>query len=179
MVADWPAAARPARGEPTGLPAGFSDELVVGGLDQPTALRFLPSGDLLVAEQRGVVTRFDGSDLAESTVLVDVRTAAFNWNQFGLLGLGVDPDFGDEPYVYLAYTLDAPPGGSPPTYGRPDADSDECPGGRLTCLSSGRLSRFRIEPDAAPATAPAAEEVLVEDWCYVAEPHRGHDRIRA
>ncbi len=163
LFTDWPAAARPAPGEPAGLPAGFSDELVVGGLDQPTALRFLPSGDLLVAEQRGVVTRFSASDRSDSSVLLDVRTAVFNWNQFGLLGLGVDPDFEDEPYVYLAYTLDAPPMGSPPTYGRAGGDSDDCPGGRLTCIASGRLSRFRIERDAGPAT----EEVLVEDWCFV------------
>lgn len=162
LIADWPAAARPAPGRPTGLPAGFSDGLVVGELDQPTALRFLPSGDLVVAEQRGVVTRFGGTDFAGSNVLIDVRTAVFNWNQFGLLGLGIDPEFGDEPYIYLAFTLDAGPAGAPPVHGVPGADSDDCPGGRLKCVSSGRLSRFRMEQDAA-----AAEEVLLEDWCFI------------
>ena len=40
-------------------PAGFTDSLVASGFDQPTAIAFLPSGQLLVTEKtaRGAVAR--------------------------------------------------------------------------------------------------------------------------
>jgi glucose/arabinose dehydrogenase len=53
------ALAAPARG---GTPApGFTDTLVVGGLNTPTAIAFLPDGELLITEKGGNLVLFDRS----------------------------------------------------------------------------------------------------------------------
>src|SRR4051812_41105297 len=42
------------------LPAGFSEEVVLNGLVNPTAMRFAPDGRIFVAEKRGMIKEFDG-----------------------------------------------------------------------------------------------------------------------
>ncbi len=165
VIDPWPQAAASL---PDGarLPDGFRDELVVGGLAQPTAVRWLPNGDMLVSEQRGVLSVIAAGGSSSPAVLVDMRTQALNRFQDGLLGLAVDPDFPEQPYVYLAYTHDARLGGEAPLYGRPDENSDDCPGDRNDCPASARLSRFRLDGFAA-----GPEQVLVEGWCMSGRNH--------
>lgn len=162
LIERWPARVIGDASAENDLPPGFSDEVVVHGLNRPTAVRFLPDGRLLVAEQRGVVLIVDD----QPRVLLDLRTEVFNRGQQGLLGLAVDPDFAGEPYVYVAYTRDAPLGGTPPTYGRPGADDDECSGGRSACPASARISRFRMDDEDV-----GAEQALLSDWCISGPQH--------
>ena len=42
------------------LPSGFHDQVVVSGLDRPTAVRFAPDGAIFVAEQSGKIVVLDG-----------------------------------------------------------------------------------------------------------------------
>jgi len=166
---DWPEVARqpwPERGQ-NGMPAGFVDDVLIGGLKGPTALRFLPDGRLLVAEQAGLVKIFPAADIDEPRVLLDVRDETLSNYQLGLLGLGVDPDFDREPYVYLLYTRDAQLGGQTPTYGSPGG-VDQCPA-RDACPASGRLVRYRIEGE--PAMPSGDAEVLIDDWCIKGPNH--------
>ncbi len=165
---DWPRVARrawPQSGH-KGMPAGFTDEVLISGLERPTALRFLPDGSVLVTEQQGVLKLFPAADRHEPRVLLDLRTEVLVNYQLGLLALAVDPDFGAEPYVYLAYTRDAPLGGQPPTYGAADG-ADECPA-RHACPASARLVRYRLEGTPLSATT---EEVLIDDWCIAGPNH--------
>ncbi len=151
----------------TQLPPGFRDELISSAFNGPTALRFLPDGSLLVAEQRGTVARYRIGERGVDLYTVDAREEVFNQHQLGLLGLGVDPDFATEPYVYLLYTRDARLGGESPAYGI-GADDDPCPA-RGLCPASGRLVRYRIDTTTYRAIGPA--QVLVDDWCVQSINH--------
>lgn len=88
-------------------PVGFSDQLVVGGLQAPTSFAFLPSGEILVAQRGGAVRLVQGGVLQADPLLTVATRTDF---ERGLLGLVVDPAFAQNRWVYLYYTTaDAAP----------------------------------------------------------------------
>jgi glucose/arabinose dehydrogenase len=151
----------------TTLPEGFSEDVLVSGLTEPTAVRFSPDGRIFVAEKSGLVKVFTGPGDASPTVFADLRTNVHNFWDRGLLGLALDPDFPENPYVYVLYTYDHVVGSvdPPPRWGTPGAPSDGCPtppGSQADgCVASGRLSRLTADGN----VMTGAEHVLVEDWC--------------
>ena len=76
---------------------------VVGGLDHPWGIAFLPDGRLLVTERDGGSLRIVGRD----GELVDekVKGAPYvsTYGQGGMLDVALDPDFADNGFVYLSY----------------------------------------------------------------------------
>lgn len=85
-------------------PPGFQNEIVVVGLDQPTALEFLPDGRLLIAEQQEeifVVQPDAGIPDAQPFLQLD-STGIFGGQ--GLLDIELDPDFDANGYYYVFYT---------------------------------------------------------------------------
>jgi glucose/arabinose dehydrogenase len=80
-------------------PAGFSDDPYVSGLSGPTAIAFLPNGDLLITEKGGALKRFDGTS---TTLLTTIPVCT--GSEMGLLGIAVDPSFGTNGFVYLYRT---------------------------------------------------------------------------
>lgn len=155
----------PLRGAPAAavtLPTGFQEQIVFTGLNQPTNLEFAPDGRVFVAEKGGRVKVY--ADLADPTptVFADLSTNVHNQWDRGLLGLALPPDFPANPWVYVLYTYDAPPGQTAPVW------NDVCPdpsNGR--CLVTGRLSRLRANGDSMTGT----EQVLVQDWCQQYPSH--------
>jgi glucose/arabinose dehydrogenase len=147
------------------LVSGFTDEVVLQGLNQPTAVEFAADGRVFVAEKRGVVKVFDGLEDTTPTTFADLRTNVLNHWDRGLLGLALAPGFPADPYVYVLYTYDALPGGTAPHWGSPGVNSDPCPTppGFTDdgCVATGRLSRLR----AAGNVMTGAEQVLVQGWC--------------
>ena len=87
------------------VPTGFIDSLVVGGLDHPAAIEFLPDGRLLFTEQFTGLVRLvvNGAIAPVDPVLVvpDLRSGG----EQGLLGIAVDPQFPARPYIYLHQSL--------------------------------------------------------------------------
>lgn len=81
--------------------AGFDDTPFVTGLSQPTAIAFLPNGDLLLTEQAGDLLRFDGTNLTTLATIPVCHAAA----EQGLLGIAIDPNFASNGFVYLYRTL--------------------------------------------------------------------------
>lgn len=157
------------------LPPGFAEEVVVTGLQNPTAIRFAPPSDgrVFIAEKRGVIKVFDGLDDPTPEVFADLRTDVYNFWDRGLLGLELHPDFPATPYVYALYTYDALPGGTAPRWGQPGANSDPCPTPPGPtgdgCVVTGRLSRFT-----APASGTGAHTehvVMLTDWCQQYPSH--------
>lgn len=94
----------PGAGAQANLPADFVDLPVVGGLDAPTNLCFLPDGRLLVTERRTARIRLvvQGAFAATDPILTvpDVRSTG---GEQGLLGVAVDPGWPARPYVYVYY----------------------------------------------------------------------------
>jgi uncharacterized repeat protein (TIGR01451 family) len=162
--------------------AGFSEAVVFSGLTNPTVVRFLPDGRVLVAEKSGLLKIFPNLTTNSYTVVGDLRTATHNFWDRGLLGLAVPPGFDPESpdewrrYVYVLYAHDAVIGGTAPMWGVVNGTSDPCPAppagpGATTdgCVVSGRLSR--LPADGNNWTEPGEEEVLLEDWCQQYPSH--------
>ena len=84
------------------LPPAFTETLLTGELDGPTALDVLPDGRILVAEQRGFVRLVpaDGGNPQTIHQLSSVNRTG----ERGLLGLVVDPAFEENGFVYVYYT---------------------------------------------------------------------------
>src|SRR5262249_37120181 len=126
---------------------------------------------VFVAEKSGLIKVFPALGSTTYTVFADLRTNVHNYWDRGLLGLALHPNFPATPYVYVLYTLDAAPGGTPPRWGQPGATSDDCPpppGPRAAgCVVGGRLSRLT----ASGNVMSGQEQVLIEDWCQQYPSH--------
>ena len=87
------------------LPSGFVEDILVSGLDAPTAMAFAPDGRLFVAEQEGTLRVVqDGSLLATPFISLTVDQQG----ERGLLGLAFDPAFSSNNLLYLYYTTPTP-----------------------------------------------------------------------
>ncbi|GAB3853389.1 PQQ-dependent sugar dehydrogenase [Dactylosporangium cerinum] len=148
-----------AAGASTSLPSGFSEQVVFSGLDHPTKLVFAPDGRVFVAEKKGVVKVFDSVSDPSPDVFADLSTNVYNYEDLGLLGLAVPPDFPANPNVYVSYSYDAPVGGVAPVY------NDRCLTPSQGCVASGRVSRL----------SGGVEHVLLNDWCVQFESHHMGD----
>lgn len=172
------AAAEPA------LLAGFQDEVVFDGLEQPTNFVFAPDGRVFVAEKPGRIKVFDNLNDTDPTLFADLRGDVYDNGDRGLLGLTLDPDFENNGKVYALYTWDHVLGEpwnnlSPtPKYGKPEESGDQdCPAQNNTksCLVSGRL--VVLEEDAGkPGEAVTEggfpkEKQLLEGWCQQFNSH--------
>jgi glucose/arabinose dehydrogenase len=156
------------------VPAGFSDNLVFGGLNLPTAIAFAPGGKVFVGEKSGIVKVFDSTSDATATQVVDLRSRVQDFWDRGLLGLAVDPGFGTagRNYVYVLYTHDFNPEGSPTSWG----DVCPTPPGPTTdgCTVTGNLSRIPVDPATGVATG-AEQPLIADDWCQQYPSHSiGH-----
>ncbi|HEY8104317.1 MAG TPA: PQQ-dependent sugar dehydrogenase, partial [Gaiellaceae bacterium] len=160
-----------APGFPSALPPGFSESIAFSGLSGPTAVRFSPDGRVFVAEKSGLIKVFDGLNDPTPTLFADLSTNVHNFWDRGLLGLALDPSFPTRPYIYVAYTYDAPVGGTAPRWGTPGVLSDPCPtppGPTADgCVVSGRVSRLQ----AAGNVMTGSEQVLLEGWCQQFPSH--------
>ena len=151
-------------------PTGFQETIVFSGLSNPTQVRFLPDGRVLVAEKSGLIKMFASLTATTPTIVADLRTNVHNFWDRGLLGLAVDPDFANNGYIYVNYAYDAAIGGTAPRWGTPGNSSDGCPTppGATTdgCVVSNRVSRMQIVNGVA-----GPEQVLIEDWCQQFPSH--------
>lgn len=88
-----------------GLPADFVDELVAD-IDGPTAVAFTPDGRMLVTTQRGRLFIVEGG--ATPTLVLDIGARICADFERGLLGVAVDPAFGQTQArsgaIYLFFT---------------------------------------------------------------------------
>lgn len=136
----------PAAAVLTGLPPGFVDETVVGGLPYPTAIAFSRDEKMFVALKSGVVRLAENGALLP-TPFVDVSSRVHDNHDRGLLGLAVHPQFPQQPYVYLLYTHD--PAGVAPDVGSPVV-------GRVS-----QLLRVEADPATGHRTAKAGTETVL------------------
>jgi glucose/arabinose dehydrogenase len=155
------------RAAEAGAPPGFQETVALGGLVNPTVVRFASDGRVFVAEKSGLIKVFDDLSDPTPTTFADLRANVHNFWDRGLLGLALDPGFPTVPYVYVLYAYDHALGSTaaPPLWGDlcpnpPGATSDGC-------VVSGRLSRL----EAAGNTMAGPEHVLVEDWCQQYPSH--------
>jgi glucose/arabinose dehydrogenase len=83
------------------FPAGFAAISVAQNLD-PTVMTLAPNGDLLLCEKSGKVLVVRNGQLLPQPML---EIAVDNFNERGLSGIAVHPDYPNTPYVYVYYTV--------------------------------------------------------------------------
>jgi glucose/arabinose dehydrogenase len=151
------------------VPSGFQESTVFSGLTQPTSLVFSPDGRVFVAEKSGIVKVYENLNDTTPEVVANLTTEVYDYWDRGLLGMALDPDFPAKPYLYVLYTLDAPPGGTAPTWGG-TSPSDGCPTppGPTTngCVATGRLAKLTLSGNKMIANTP-----LITDWCQQFPSH--------
>jgi len=112
-------------------PAGFSESIVASGISNPTAMEFAPDGRLFVCQQSGQLRVIkNGTLLATPFLSVTVDSAG----ERGLLGITFDPNFANNQFVYIYYTV---PGAT----------------------AHNRISRFIASGDVA---SPGSETIILE-----------------
>ena len=120
------------------VPAGFSDTPSwVSGLSAATSMEFAPDGRLFVTQQTGQLRVIKNGALLTTPFLTKAVDSA---GERGLLGVTFDPDFANNGFVYVYYTVPAA-AGSP---------------------VHNRISRFTASA-ANPDVAAALSEVVLMD----------------
>jgi glucose/arabinose dehydrogenase len=88
---------------PAAVPIGFVDTPVAVALNRPTAMAMLPDGRILVLQQGGRV-RLIKNDVLQPTDFY-VVAGTDNYQERGLVGVEVDPDFTTNGFVYFYQTF--------------------------------------------------------------------------
>ncbi len=88
-----------------GQPAGFTEEVVFGGLNLPVGMAFGPGERMYIWEKGGVVRIAENGQLLPQPLL-DLSDEVNTYWTRGMTGLALDPDFENNGYVYLAFTVD-------------------------------------------------------------------------
>lgn len=88
------------------LPAGFHETVAFSGLSQPTAMAFAPDGRLFILEKCGRI-RLSLKGKLQTAPWASIRTDCSG--ERGLLGIALDPNFIQNRYLYVHYTVPASP----------------------------------------------------------------------
>ncbi len=78
----------------------ISVERVVGGLEQPWAIAFLPGGEMLVSERPGGIKLVSNGQATELFGAPEVHAQ----NQGGMLDVVVHPDYEQNGWIYMTYS---------------------------------------------------------------------------
>jgi aldose sugar dehydrogenase len=112
-------------------------ETVIDSLDEPTSMAFVPDVGLLVTEKAsGEVLRVSDD---ETTAVLDLAVNSFD--ERGLLGIAVHPEFDEQPFIYLHWTASEQGEGDLGLLG-PDTDEPTA----VPALGN-RVDRFRWTDD--------------------------------
>ena len=103
----WLASFAPARAFT--LPAGFSEQAIGSGWEEPIGVAFDPSPDavnrIYVWERAGRVWIVENG-VKLPTPLLDISDEVGAWRDFGMLGLALHPNFHENGYLYVSYVVD-------------------------------------------------------------------------
>src|SRR5262245_50389997 len=97
-------------GQAASLPLGFIEETIPGPWVEPVGLTFepeqqTPGGRAYVWERSGRVWILEDG-VKQTPPLIDISEEVGGWRDFGLLGFALHPNFRQNGYIYLAYTVD-------------------------------------------------------------------------
>ncbi len=82
----------------------FIKKTVVENLDEPVKFAFFPNGDALIALRPGSFKRVD-YQTGQTSAAGNLPTAYDKFQELGLVGVAVDPDFEKNQHIYAAFTV--------------------------------------------------------------------------
>ncbi|WP_088888904.1 NPCBM/NEW2 domain-containing protein [Leptolyngbya ohadii] len=152
---------------PTPNASSFVREQVIGGLNQPTTFDWSPDGQRMYIAQKDGVVRVVVNGVLQSQPFIDISAQVNNVADRGLLGLAIDPFFGQNQgrdFVYLLFTYDPPE-----TQGNTGLAGPDGEGNRPS-----RLIRVTANPATNFTTVvPNSEFILLgrnSTWQYTSRP---------
>ena len=83
------------------FPFGFAEVLIAAELD-PVSMKIAPDGRVFVAEKRGRILVVENGQLLPDPFL-DIEVD--NFNERGMNGIALDPNFAENHYIYVYYTV--------------------------------------------------------------------------
>lgn len=87
------------------LPPGFTEENVGGTWNEVAGLTFDARGRMYVWERAGRVWIVEDG-VKRATPLIDLHDEVGGWDDLGLLGFALHPNFSQNGYIYLLYVVD-------------------------------------------------------------------------
>lgn len=136
-------------------PAGFTDQLFIGGWNEVAGFTWDANGRMYVWERDGRVWIVEnGSRLPDP--LLDISDEVGGWRDFGLLGFALDPNFTTNGFYYLLYVVDRH---HLLNFGTPDYD----PGtNEYFDATIGRITRYQADPSSNfTSTISSSRAILV------------------
>jgi glucose/arabinose dehydrogenase len=88
LVLAWCSGPPDGHGGATNLPAGFEEETLATGLDQPSMVAWAPDGRMFVAETPGRVRVVDAAGQLLAAPVIDISDHVSGHWDHGLLGIG-------------------------------------------------------------------------------------------
>src|SRR5690606_7732899 len=138
----------PEEGASIDLPPGFVSENAFpdASFELPVQVVFLPDGRKLVVELAGRVWTLLPSGEKWPTPFLDLSEEVRSHHDLGLIGCAIDPDFPEEPWVYLSYVAEP---------------SDTT----IVLDQFSRLTRYRFDSEDPHVADLASRQVLIgETW---------------
>ncbi len=117
------------------VPPGFSESIIAGPWTDAVGMTFESNGRMYVWERTGRVWFKDPTDSAP-TLLLDISEEVGAWNDHGMLGFALDPNFRANGYIYVLYVVDRY---YLLNYGQPGYDPN---GNAYFDATIGRLTRY-------------------------------------
>ena len=119
--------------------------MLISGMNLPTAVKFLPNGDMLILELGGKIRRCPaGTTQVSATPFLSLTNVGSVNGQQGLMDLVLDPDFATNRYYYVFYTLGSP--------NRDRVSSSQPPPTSWARLPAAKSCSIRIRRQPTPST---------------------------
>ena len=107
-IESWNVTLEPPDPDPKQIPQGIIVENnIVSGLNQPLAVQWALDGDNMYIAEKGGVLKVVRNGGAVQTV-IDISDRVNEYQDRGLIDFALHPDFEDNGYIYLLYTVDPP-----------------------------------------------------------------------
>lgn len=118
-------------------PTGFIDEKISDGWTIPVGLTFDKQGRMYVWEKSGKIFMVENG-VKVTKPIIDISAEVLDFNDHGLNGVALDPDFLNNGYIYLMYTVKRH---YALYFGTPAYDSTNADGFKTTI---GRITRYTL-----------------------------------
>jgi len=137
------------------VPPGFTETVIPGPWTNAVGVAFENNGRMYVWEGSGQIWFKDLGD-ANYTLLLDIHDEVGKWEDHGMLGFALDPDFRDNGYIYVLYVVDRYYllHFGDPNY---DPNADE-----YNAATIGRLTRYTCRSaDGFRSVDPTSRQILI------------------
>jgi len=116
-----------------------TEEVTLAGLNQPTAIEFLPDDRVVIAEKPGVIKVFDSLTSEAPTQIINLEDDVSSFGDFGLTSLAFTAG-----HLFATYQVDDRWGDRCPNLGNRDSDN---PNDLDGCPTTGRLVKYELLGD--------------------------------